>query len=951
MKRILFVIVLLSLLTSEVHSQVYENTYRPNQKRFELQTPHFRVIFPAGEEIVARQTARILEAQYDAIQSLVGGSLKRFPVILNNHNDRSNGFVSPVNFRTEIEIPPILGLSMNPRTGGWMENVAPHELVHALQFSNIPTYSFAGLIGLAAPDLARSFHSIAPFGILEGIAVYQESRIVHNEGGRGNYPFFTNRVLSNLNSSSPWSLAQHLQPTRFNRPFDRHYSAGNQFVSWMQSEYGSETTRKAIEYFVKYPFLGFGFALRHATGQYPRALFRDYKTDQNAYLQEYLSRRKEKPITPFILLDTNIQEAEIRSPIWIDEETLLIYLPAQYQFRPGFYTLHIPTSSLQLLFETQHVNDYMFYYDEKERSIIYARYHVHPWYSNGAQMDVHQFKIESRDDHRITQGERLHHPFLKNGKLHALQNTHDTSQWVSLNEDGKSEPVAFIYPDHIHSVVPMPGEADRFAVIANKNGVQALWLASLSEAESKLNKKPTIAFTDASILDANWSMDGKRLYFSADIDGVINVYMLELDENRVFQITNSLFNAFQPAESPDGKSLVIVVQQGNAQVPALLHSSDFLMDELPENVWQESLSARFEKPRLGSEKIVASNEWPVKQYKTGFSWLRPRVALPFSEPGDGQIAQRYGLTVWGTDIYGKHSYSLDITTSNNHIWADFLYRNTTFYPGFELEFFHRPRSSSSGLIMERGGGLTIPFTFSTEANSRFSWFTFRPGFKLRELKLDFSTVAPDEQDQFRRDWLTDPSLTAFISYNHRLQQNIRDIQPNTGTVLFWQGEQFIGTDRAANPSGMRAGIIKYLSPMLEWNHGLQVRIEFMTQTKNRVFNTSNLVSNGFGENVLSGLNNAGSFSTRYVLPLAYIDNGWILVPLFFERVYLSLMTNTVANLNEPLDNRFVNATRTVFGVELRTDMRFFNMPLNIGIGLGWEPTRNHVEIYGDGSTL
>ncbi|MDI6402792.1 hypothetical protein QLX67_12360, partial [Balneolaceae bacterium ANBcel3] len=113
-------------------AQSYENIFRSDKYPwYQLETPHFIILYQQGQAASAYETARILEEQYPIVQNLTGGELKRMPVVLNSLNDRSNGYVTTLHFRIEIEIPKIHGKSMNPRDGNWLHTVVPHELVHA----------------------------------------------------------------------------------------------------------------------------------------------------------------------------------------------------------------------------------------------------------------------------------------------------------------------------------------------------------------------------------------------------------------------------------------------------------------------------------------------------------------------------------------------------------------------------------------------------------------------------------------------------------------------------------------------------------------------------------------------------------------------------------------------------------------------------------------------------
>ncbi|RMF52097.1 MAG: hypothetical protein D6746_17065, partial [Bacteroidetes bacterium] len=75
---------------------VYPVFYRPPEARyFVLDTPHFEIIYEAGAEAEARETAARLEANLPAAMALVGSrSRLRMPVVINRFNDRSNGYVT-----------------------------------------------------------------------------------------------------------------------------------------------------------------------------------------------------------------------------------------------------------------------------------------------------------------------------------------------------------------------------------------------------------------------------------------------------------------------------------------------------------------------------------------------------------------------------------------------------------------------------------------------------------------------------------------------------------------------------------------------------------------------------------------------------------------------------------------------------------------------------------------
>jgi hypothetical protein len=968
-------------MSQTTSARLYDNIYRPSVPLFELNTPRFRIIFPESEEVAARRSLRILEDQYTMVQHLVGGELKHLPVVLNAHNDRSNGFVTTLHFRSEIELPPIKGNALNPRTGGWMENVAPHELVHALHFSHLPAYSFPGFTRILAPDLARSYHGAAPSGMTEGIAVFHESQVVYNSGGRGNYALFRNQSWANLSGGPQpeWSLAQHLMPSLYSFPGNRHYTAGHEFISWLQYKYGMDATRESINFFVQYPFLGYGTALRKATGSWPSSLYDAYISDTKALIEQENDPAADATTdsaTILLPLPAGGDAAEQYAPKWLNNRRMIYAQHTQYNQRPGFYVAEWNTnehiSPGQLLYETNQVGDYIYDVipaDSTRRArILYSRYHTHPYHANTAKAELHELDIALLSSEQITENGRMNAPAGQaDGSIIALQPLHETLQPVLLNPDGHVEQLPGIYPNTFVQIAPSPVLPHLYAVIANRNGMQALWLVEDEAADfSKvLNLNPDIGFKDGIVHDVHWHPDGRHLLISATRKRAPQVYEYQVESQQLTQLTNNRFGAWQASYRPteeafydDGitNDISFVTQVGNSRRIGVLTRENMInrsflsVDYQPETAGMEDEFT--EDNRLSSYLRDDIEALETSPYRSGYSWLRPRVVLPFVEEAGTIQNTRFGLSLQGGDVLRRHSWHSEISYANEQIWGEGSYRFSGFYPGFITEGYFRPVESSIGLLAERGVSLQIPISWQLDDRSRSSFWQFQPGISLRELRPELVFIEGElfEARSNEFEWLTDLSLDANLAYYHRIQQNRRDLQPNSGRILFAEAERFIYSDREAEVMGLRAGIIQYLSPSLRHNHGLMLGAELLTQSRTRLYGTSGLVYQGFMQNVLAGVRNAVSLRARYVLPISYVDDGFITLPFFLDRLYLSLNANYLADLNAisaPVSaSDAISKGRAVFGAELRASLRFFNLPLDIGIGLGYEPTRGNIELFG-----
>lgn len=928
-----FVVILCFLLLAwgEAAAQFYGNIYRPARPEWQqLKTPNFNIIYQQGEDSAAVYTGQILESQYETVRLLTGGELKKLPVVLNGHNDLSNGFVTPFNFRIEVEIPPIKGKAINPATGGWLESVMPHELVHAMHFSVNPRPGFSNLVNIFSPDAARSIHLIAPSGMLEGVAVFHESNVRYDTGGRGNYSFFTNRFNANFAGEGRWGMGELHFPPAQSRPFNRHYLGGYEFTRWLQYEYGMETMKDNINLLARWPFFGYGYSLRRTTGKWPSRLYSEFEKAKENAEEKRLERIKATGSTDENILNTRFEGPDLNRPVWLSDDEIL-YHGSFYNRRPGFWKLNVETGEQHYLLETRVVEDYWYDVSADKATLLFSRYHPHPYYDNTRLMDLHEFDLETSETTRLTNQARLYAPVYAGDEIWALQTHHEASKWVKLESDGSISSILALRPDNIVEVRPNPRTGET-AVVANRNGVQAIWFVKPGSKEIIREENPDIHLSGASIFDAAWSADGSRLLFSAGYGEAMNLFEFDPAEHRLIQVTNSLFNVFEGSYSPDGSRIAYIVQDGDYRKLAVRERADFLNLEISREVWEDHREGLLDQPRLTEHFDEHPDDWERSSYSPGLRWLRPRGFFPEYQEASGQMGHRFGVSLVSGDVLRRHSYLAAISTSNNRLWYDGSYRYTGFFPGFRVNAYNTPTPTTEQLFEERGGGIEIPITITTESNTRFSGFSVVPGLRFAEAR------AIDNRGSALTEWDYATTGSLYSAYNHRLQQNIRDAQPNTGAVIYALNEIRRFSD-SASTRAVRAGFAVYASPLRMLNQSLRIGADFLVQDSPAI-RTAGFASEGFSENVIAGLNNAYSLNLRYTAPLWHPDRAWLLFPIRVDRFYAVAFSNTVGSLSKDSLEDYYNRSRTVYGLGLRMGFGLFNARFDIGVAFGYEPTRD-----------
>jgi len=940
-------------ISSSAYSQFYPTQYRPPHQQWKfVKTPHFNIVYGGNNDSTAFQMGGLLEEHYHKVQDLVGGSLTNFPVILNAYNDRSNGFVTPFHFRSEIELPPIKGKALNPQTGNWLENVGPHELVHALQFNNLGSYNIPKFVSLFSPDLARSFHAAIPFGMLEGIAVHHETKNVSPHGGRGNFPVFTNQFNSTFKSDQRWSMGQLFQISSNSRPFNRHYIGGYQFTAWLQHTFGPEVTRKALDFYMDFPFLGYGLALRHSTGLWPGQLYKRFEEATKDSLSNYNEQHDEKPLNiPF-------DGREVRQPKWLSDSKLLFY-GSFYNARSGFYSYDLKTNNIQRILTSNSVRGYQYDLSADKSSMVYSYYDTDALYDNTAKAELVEYNFHLNKAVQLTKGGRLYAPIFSGDSLLVLQTKAASSQLVSFtknnNSSGKIEPLLSLGEHEIIDLAQNPVN-DKLAIIVNKRGMQALWIVAPGHMQRDLQQAPDIAFSQGAIYDPQWHPGGEKLLFSSDFSGTHQIYEYSLDEQAVSKITNSTFNAFEGSYSPDGNRIAYIKQIKNERLPVVSSISKLHYSTIAKSKWQPSQSklSFMNRPVVADATIKRSKNWETGEFSEGLTWLKPRTVLPIFEEVSNRNKYQMGIGVHSNNLLASQSYSGDFSYLEERIWYDISYRNKTFFPGFKSRLFSDPSyltipDVGTLLRQERSLALSIPTRFRLRQNIFNTTFFIEP--EVRQSQIKYFELNPGNNSS---DFANFTIGNLYTQFNYRLQQNIRDLQPNSGFVLFSEVEHYFNSGdlslsaygnnislNGRNATALRAGILGFFSPLRRWNQSLRIGIEGLTQS-GFLFDNQSLVSNGFSEPVFTGSNNLLSFDTRYTIPLMYVDDGGLLLPFYLSNIYLVAFSNTITDPN--FDNWYKNS-RSVFGVGIRAQFRLSNLSFNIGIGYGYEPTRRNSQFF------
>ena len=964
-KRICFLLMIVVQFLIGIQVSIAQ-MYRPPVNWFELETPHFRIIFHEGFDSVAQASARILEHNYKPVQKLTGGKLKRFPVVLNGYNDLSNGYVTPINFRMEVEIPPLKGKILNPKVGGWLENVLPHELVHAEHFSVVPKLGFSALIYPFWPDGARSLHFMAPIGFHEGLAVHYESDLGLNTdlNGRGNHPFFTNEINSVFTGSNPWSFGQMMHSSDETRPFNRHYQGGFEFIDWVQKNKGELAANEVIDFMGRIPFLSYGGAYLFTQWEWPGTAFKQYEADKlgkERRRQETIRMQVFKKETTLSNQNDTIEPAPIligkvlpssfkgessRRPIYLNENELISYR-SFYDQKAGFYLHDIKTGKAERLQKSNIVEDYRIDISPNREKIVFARYDVNTKYDAMYTSGLYELEVKTNKVTEIATGNRLFNPVYTKGGWFAFQTNKETNRLVFVDEKDKS--IREILNPGVQNLIDLDYsfENGKTALIANIHGDIALYIAdSESELANIFEAKPVFFQSGISLYDVVWHPNGTKLLFTADVNKVMNVFEYDLETKEIVQLINSLFNAYEASYNSDGSEIAFVVQYENEQKLSVMKRANFL-NKVPSKLKNEN-QKELRKERIWSD--VPDSIWkksPVKPYKSGLDWVLPRAMVPTFQ--QNAVSNKYGLSLLGTDVLQRHTWSGDLAIQYDELWYDLSYQYTGFWPGFEIRTFREAieinssAASSPVVIMaEKGVSIGIPLRINLEQNISTSSLFVNP--RLVYSNYSYVSNSLNALGFESLDDLVDGnvfSLQIQAQFNWKLLQRIRDFQPSEGLILFAQSEIDLTRNTFYNiyqdsafPDGVRrrfgvlGGVFGFLPNPLFRNHSLRLGYRTMYQPHIQVYSTSNFVWNSDAQAKFRNSEWLQELSSRYTFPLFYPENGGVLIPWYVQNLYGVLFSRSHFGSNNPYR---IEPNNHIFGAGFRMTTGVSNIRIDIGV--------------------
>ncbi|HEX2189443.1 MAG TPA: hypothetical protein VHG51_11120 [Longimicrobiaceae bacterium] len=908
LRRVLPLLAVLALAAAPLRAQL-----PPDARWRTFDTPHFRVHFTEGLDSLARRAgARAEEAYAQLAATLVRPPRGRIDLVLADNVDYSNGYATPFpGNRVVVYAHPPADEPTLSFYDDWLQLVITHELAHVFHLDYAggiwrPLRSVLGRSPLLFPS------AITPGWVTEGLATYTESRLTRAGRVRGSIHDMMLRTavledrFFDIDRATGVSATWPAGATR--------YVYGSLFVSHLAARYGPERVgafvRAAGGSLVPYRM---DAAAQEAFGVSFTRAWREWEAGlRQRYLPLADSLRRAGLTEPEVL---TTEGRWALHPRWAPDGSALAYTaytgrdePATRLLVPGEGARErVPRTSLGpaswvgrtdslLLAQLDYVDPY------RVRSDLYL-----------AGPDG--------EPERLTEGTRLLDPHPAPGGRRAVAVRTGGGTTVPVVVDlATREARALAEPSlDVHWAYPRwSPRGDRIAVSRWRAG-GFYDVVVMDTAGRVLGEAARDRAVDAS---PAWSPDGRWVLFSSDRTGIPNLYAWEVDADRLRQVTSVLTGAFQPDVSPDGRWIAF----------SLYRADGYHVARIPFDTagWRPAPPVRATVAAAPADTAApAALGGPARPYSPWRSLL-PRGWTPFVAPGD-ELGTALGALVFGTDVVGRHEYAASafVYTDGARADASLEYRFAGWgVPLLDLEVGQEwsVRLASPAAIRVDDSLRSVPSALLQREQRAMAWLTL-PRQRMRSytwLSLggewenrDYAWDEPEAAGDLR-DRVADPppDLGVVLAAGRSTARGYDfSISPETGYALSatLEGRRYTrGFREGEDPTGYVRGIGRARAyrgfPLWGFaRHALAVRAtggaesgsrspgfslggagggaaEVSPGVDVRLGSSLTFPVRGYPEGIQTG-SRAVSATAEYRFPLALVERGAGLLPVFLDRVW------------------------------------------------------------------
>jgi len=550
-----------------------------------LETPHFRVHYPAPSEAWARQAAARLEAIRERVVAEVGYAPPEVvDVLVSDPVAEPNGAAFPFLGwpRMVLWTSPPAPESALGHYRDWAEILIVHEethLVHLLRPSRNPALQLLARL-LPAGPIPLS----APRWVMEGYATVVEGRLTG--AGRPNGDLRASILRRWAQAGRLPSYARLASDTRSWQGMSMAYLLGSAYLEWLEERAGPGSLRNLWARMTARRTRSFDEAFRGVFGDDPQDLYDRFRAELTWRALEAERRGGEpregvlwqdlswtigtpalSPDGQRLVVEVDRRERPSRLVIWStapDEKAEKKWEEERKKLQerdpedvPAVRTGPLPREPLFELPSRDGIEATTPRWMADGQAVLFVRYE--PDLDGFLHPDLFRWVPESGEVRRLTHGADLRDPdpspvAADPGWAVAVRNRDGYSSIVRIDlETGLERQITEPVVETVYDRPRISPDGSRIAFARHRAGSWRLVVHDLaSGAETELAPP-----SDGTVATPAWSPDGRSLYAVVGDHGFIDIWSFSVDDpvRPPLRLTRTQGAALSPAPTPDGGAL------------------------------------------------------------------------------------------------------------------------------------------------------------------------------------------------------------------------------------------------------------------------------------------------------------------------------------------------------------------------------------------------------------
>jgi hypothetical protein len=885
----------------------------------QINTPKARVIFPVGLDSQANRIANVVQLMDTATSKTIGGSQRKFNIVLQNQTTVPNAYVRLAPVMSELYMTP--GQD-NFSTGSirWDDNLITHENRHMQQFSNFNkgvTKVFSFFLGQEGQLFANGL--LIPDYFFEGDAVWQETLVTVQ--GRGRMPAFFNGYKSLWWGKKNYRWNKYRSGSLKDFVPDI-YPLGYILTGYGYEKYGQGFWNKVTDDAVRGKRL-----FNNAVAKYSGKPFKQFRQDAMDYFKEQSFTFKKDSTYSFNTYNyiTGVKKNNVTDylfPNFIGEDSILV-TKKSYKEVNSFYLL-VNGKEEKIRVKNFVLDDY---YSCKNGKIVYASYQSDARWDNRNYSVIQLLDLKTREQKQLTFKSKYFSPDINADGTEIITvgtNPNGTNNLFRL--DANTGAVIAKLPNTDNLFFTQTKYVDNnTAVSAARTPLGTMGLVKVDLTTGKVDYLMAPSFN----VSGYPSVKGDTVYFSMMNKNADKIFAVTVSDGKIFQISNNLIGVYHPSVSAKGKIICSAFTADGYRL-ANVNTNEMSWQRIDTGrVTYSSSGNLYTKTGLTKSGAAAlfsltDKQNPVAKYKKSFklfnfhSW-RPIVADP-----------EFGYTLYSDNVLSSFSNAINYTYNRNDrshtIGFNAAYAG--WFPVINIgadQSFNRTLDTAFGKSVQFNsatvkGGFSIPLSFVGGRTNKF--LNFGAGYNIEQYY--YRGVGKNVFDNKAIKYAN--AFFSFSNVNRKARQHINPRWAQSISLSYRDAFTFRDSRKfVANAS--------LFFPGLAVNHSLVFNGSYQKRdTLSDLF--SNTFSYARGYEALS-TRRMYKWGVNYHFPLFYPDWG-IGGLLFFQRI----RANAFFDYNSALARvRFTNGTTSLeeikgrsTGAELYFDTKIWSaLPVSFGV--------------------